>query len=137
MVIRLKERRKNASEPGQSIPIEAGAANFESEVLKSKLPVLVAFWAAWSHPCQILCTVLGEVAIACAGSIKVVRVNADDNPDLSLWYEIQSVPTMLYFVGGSLRAKMVGTASHEAILAKWQSILHGGSSPPPKPGINP
>src|SRR6266853_525032 len=64
--------------------IEIGEANFESQVLRWKQPVLVAFSAAWSRPCQILDSVLEEVAVACAGREKVVRINADNNPDLSL-----------------------------------------------------
>ena len=102
--------------------VEVGEANFESEVLKAKQPVLVAFWAPWSRPCRVLDSVLIQVAAACAGSVKVVKANADDHPDLSLWYEVQSIPTLLLFVDGSLRAKVVGTASKEAILAKLQSI---------------
>ena len=98
--------------------IEVGAASFEAEVLKSKQPVLVEFWAPWSRPCQVLDSVLTEIMITCGGKVKVVQVNADDNPDLSLLYEVQSIPTLLYFVDGSIRAKVVGTASKEAILAK-------------------
>src|SRR5512137_1590785 len=90
--------------------VHVDEAGFDSEVLKSKLPVLAAFWAPWSHPCHVLDSVLDEVATACAASMKIVKVNADDNPDLSLWYEIQSIPTLLVFVDGHLRAKMVGTA---------------------------
>ncbi len=108
-------------------PSEIGEGNFESEVLKAQQPVLVAFWAPWSHPCQILGSVLEEVATACKGRARVVRVNADDNPDLSLWYEIQSIPTLLYFVNGNLRTKLVGTASKEAILAKLQGVLADGT----------
>jgi len=105
--------------------IEIGEANFESEVLRWKQPVLVAFSAAWSRPCQILDAVLEEVAAACAGREKVVRINADNNPDLSLMWEIQSVPTVLYFVDGCLRARIVGTASKEAILSKLRSVTGG------------
>jgi len=99
-------------------PIEVGEANFESEVLESKQPVLVAFLAPWSRPCQVLGPVLDEVVTACAGSVKVTRINADDNPNLSMWYGIQSIPTLVYFVGARPRARMVGTASKEAILAQ-------------------
>ena len=99
---------------------EIGEADFQSQVLRSKQPVLVEFWAPWSQPCQILESVLDEIATTCGGKVKIVKVNADDNPDLSLWYEVQSIPTLLYFIDGSIRAKVVGTASKEAILAKLE-----------------
>jgi thioredoxin len=108
--------------------IEIGEANFESEVLRWKQPVLVAFSAAWSRPCQILDSVLEEVATACAGRVKVVKLNADHHPDLSFVWKIQSIPTLLYFIDGNLRAKIVGTASREAILSKLQSVTQGGDS---------
>ena len=94
------------------------ADEFKAEVLESKLPVLVEFWAAWSKPCQVLDPVVQDVAAQYAGKIKHVKVNADDSLDLSLWYDIQSVPTLLYFVQGTPRLRLVGTASKEAILAK-------------------
>ncbi len=109
------------------VPSEIAERDFESEVLKAQQPVLVAFWAPWSRPCQILSSVLVEVAAACKGRARVVRVNADDNPDLSLWYEVQSIPTLLYFVNGNLRTRLVGTASKEAILAKLQGVLADGT----------
>jgi len=98
--------------------VEISEGNFQAEVLECKQPVLVEFWAPWSRPCQILGSVLNEIATICGERVKIVKVNADDNPDLSLWYDVQSIPTLLYFVDGSIRAKVVGTASKEAILAK-------------------
>lgn len=103
--------------------VEVGEASFDLEVLKSKQPVLVVFSAPWSRPCHILDAVLDEVAAACASRVKIVKINADDNPDLSLWYEIQSIPTLLYVADGSVRAKVVGTASKDAILSKLQTVL--------------
>ena len=79
--------------PDNTLIIEIGEANFECEVLRWKQPVLVAFSAAWSRPCRILDSVMEEVAAACAGREKVVRINADNNPDLSLIWNIQSVYT--------------------------------------------
>jgi len=98
------------------------AKDFKAEVLESTQPVLVEFWAPWSRPCQVFDSVLRELASACAGKVKVVKVNADDSLDLSLWYEIQSVPTLLYFVRGNPRLHIVGTATKEAILAKIKPI---------------
>ena len=91
-------------------------ASFEAEVLKSKQPVLVEFWAPWSRPCQVSDSVLQELAPELAGKVKVVKVNADDCLDLSLWHEIQSVPTLINFVEGKPCMRIVGTASKKAIL---------------------
>ncbi len=93
-----------------------GEANFDSQVLQSKSAVLVAFWAPWSKPCHVIDPVLLEVAQTCAGKIEVVKVNADDNPNLSLWFGVQHIPTLLHFEEGSLRGHLVGTASKDAIL---------------------
>ena len=96
-------------------------ATFEAEVLKSNLPVLVVFGAPWSRPCQVLDPILQELARDWAGKMKVVSVNADDSLDLSLCYDIQSIPTLLYFVEGKLRARIVGTTTKDALLAKLKA----------------
>ena len=93
-------------------------AAFEAEVLKSEQPVLVVFETPWSRPCQVLDPILEDLARDWAGKVKVVSVNADDSLDLSLCYDIQSIPTLLYFVEGKLRVQIVGTATKDAILAK-------------------
>src|SRR3974390_2221186 len=95
-----------------------GAADFEPEVLQSKQPVLVAFFAPWSRPCQVLDAALRETTAACWDRAKIVKVNADDNPELSLYYDIQSIPTLLYFVEGVPCLRIVGTATKEAIIAR-------------------
>ena len=97
--------------------LEINEPDFEMEVLSSKQPVLVNFWADWSQPCRRLGPVLEEVAAACNGIAKVVKVNADDNPRLGMSYWIQSIPTLLCFVNGDVRARIVGTTSKEAILS--------------------
>jgi thioredoxin 1 len=100
--------------------VEVDEVNFESEVLRSEPPVLAAFLAPWSRPCQLMESVLDEVMTAGTGTVKVVKINADNNPDLGIWFEIQSVPTLLYFINGSLRARIVGTTSKETILSRMQ-----------------
>ncbi len=106
----------NVSE-NNSKPVQDNA-NFDSEVLNSKQPVLVAFLTSWSRPCAILSPVLDEIAVELSDKLKVVRIDADTSLDLSLWYDIQSIPTLLYFVSGNVRVKIVGTATKEAILSK-------------------
>jgi len=97
-------------------------ADFESQVLQSKNPVLVVFSAPWSKPCHVIDPVLLEVAETGAGEFEVLKVNADDNPCLSLRFGVQHVPMLLYFEAGNLRGHLVGTASKEAILAKLHSL---------------
>lgn len=98
---------------------------FEAQVLRSPQPSLVGFLADWSKPCGLMEPVLDEVAKACNGAAKVFKVNVDDNPDLGNLYRIQSVPTLIYFVNGVVRVKIIGMASSKAILAKLN---------PPTPG---
>jgi len=113
----MQDENMNVSE-NNTRAIQVDEVNFDSAVLQAKQPVLVAFMTSWSHACAILSPVLDEIASEYAGQLNVVRVNADTNLDLSLWYDVQSIPMLLYFVAGNVRAKIIGTASKEAILAK-------------------
>jgi len=103
-----------------SKPVQIDSGNFDPEVLQSKQPVLLAFLTSWSRPCAILSPVLDQIAAERDGQLKVARVDADTNLDLSLWYDVQSIPTLLYFISGNVRAKIIGTATKEAILSKLE-----------------
>src|SRR5476649_1230218 len=94
---------------------EINEPEFETEVLRCTQPVLVGFLTGWSKPCQLIEPVLDEVAKACNGSAKIFKVNVDNNPDLGTTYSIQSIPALIYFVNGSVRAKIVGMVSAKAI----------------------
>jgi thioredoxin 1 len=119
----------NAS-PNEEYVLEVGKANFDSEVLCSHRPVLVVFWARWSSACRVAAPALNEVIREISGRVKLVKINADENPNLSLWYGIQSLPTLLYFVDGVVCARIVGAASKEAILAQLESSTRNkGDSP--------
>jgi len=102
---------------------EINEPEFESEVLRCAQPVLVGFLAGWSKPCRLVEPVLDEVADACNRNAKIVKVNVDDNPDLGTIYAVQSVPTLIYFFNGAVRAKIVGMVSPKAILAKLNSLV--------------
>lgn len=106
---------------GNGETMRVSEADFAAEVLQSKVPVLVAFSTPWSRPCQALDSVLEELAGALRGRAKVIKVNADDSLSLSLCYDIRSVPTLLYFVDGTPRVRIVGTATKDAILSKLSS----------------
>jgi len=118
----LNRTEKMNTNEGSEPPMQLDEANFGAAVLQPKEPVLVAFLAPWSPACRVVDSVLQELARALEGRAKVVKVNADDSLDLSLWYDIQSIPTLLYFVEGAPRLRIVGTATKEAILARLDRV---------------
>ena len=87
--------------------------NFDKEVLKSSVPVLVDFWAEWCRPCKMLAPVMSELASAYEDKIKVCKVNLDESPELASRFQIASIPTVLYFENGQLREGLVGFRPRE------------------------
>lgn len=89
--------------------------NFEQEVLKSDIPVLVDFWATWCGPCRALGPVLEEIASE-TSSIKIVKVNVDEQPELASEFRIMSIPTMILFKSGEVADKTVGLLPKDEVL---------------------
>ena len=97
--------------------IAVGEANFQAEVLDSTIPVLVDFWAEWCGPCKMIAPELDALAAETGGQLKIVKVNVDENNDLSARYGIRSIPTLLLFKGGALVDSHIGLADKNALLA--------------------
>lgn len=83
-------------------------ANFETEVLRSELPVLVDFWADWCGPCRMLSPLIADLAKEYEGKIKVGKVNVDEQQELAMKYRVVSIPTLVLFRGGQAVNRLVG-----------------------------
>ena len=87
--------------------------NFIEEVINSDKPVLVDFWATWCAPCRMLAPVLSEIAEEYKESVKVAKINIDDEQELAIKYGIVSIPTVMYFEGGEIKETLIGLRAKE------------------------
>ncbi|MET0379279.1 MAG: thioredoxin TrxA [Spongiibacteraceae bacterium] len=86
-------------------------ASFDDEVLKSDVPVLVDFWAAWCGPCKMIAPILDEIAKEYAGKVKIAKVDVDANNDTPAKFGIRGIPTLMLFKQGAAAATKVGALS--------------------------
>lgn len=101
--------------------IELTDANFDAEVLKSDVPVLVDFTATWCGPCKVLAPIVEKLADEFAGTYKVGKLDIDDAPGVTQRYGVRGVPTVIVFKGGEKKAQHVGVTTRETLLKLLQS----------------
>ncbi len=97
-------------------------ANFQTEVLQSKTPVIVDFWATWCAPCRAIAPVLEEFAASYKGKLTVGKVNVDEHPDLAAQFGILNIPTLIFMKGGQEVDRVVGVQPKGQLEAKIQKL---------------
>jgi thioredoxin 1 len=102
---------------------ELNEATFDEEVRSSDLAVVVEFWAEWCPPCKMIAPVLDSIAVEFADSLRVYKINSDDNPELSRRYDVMSIPTILVFTDGEMTKRMVGARSRTRLLEELADYL--------------
>lgn len=102
--------------------ITATDSNFD-ELIKSKQPVLVDFWAQWCGPCRMIAPTIDKLAKEYTGRVIVAKLNVDDNPASASKYMVMSIPTLIFFKDGKEVDKIVGVVSQEELKSKIESIL--------------
>jgi thioredoxin 1 len=93
--------------------LQVNNSNFDAEVIKSEMPVLIDFWAPWCGPCKMITPIVEELAEDYQGRVKVAKINVDDNQDLAARYGIRGIPTVMIFKDGDRVASFVGVRSKE------------------------
>jgi thioredoxin 1 len=103
--------------------VTLSAGNFEQEVAKATMPVLVDFWAEWCGPCKMIAPLLDEIAEEKVGQVKIAKVNVDDNQELATRFGIRAIPTLLLFKGGQVKETIVGMTGKKDLERKLASYI--------------
>ena len=103
--------------------VEVTEGNFEQEVMKSSMPVLVDLWAAWCGPCRMIAPVVEELAGTYQGKVKMSKLNVDDHPQVAARFRIMNIPTLLLFKGGQEVDRIVGVVPKEELTRRIERVM--------------
>jgi len=103
--------------------VKLNKANFEQEVLKSPLPIVVDFWADWCGPCKQVAPVLDELAGEYDNRVRIGKVNIDEDQELAADYGVRAIPTFLLFKGGEVAGQLVGMVSKRDMKAQFDKLI--------------
>jgi thioredoxin 1 len=103
--------------------ITINAANFESEVLQSPIPVLIDFWASWCGPCRMIAPFIDQLAEEYSGRIKVGKINVDEENDLAGRHGIVSIPTLVVYNNGAIAGQKIGAVPKYDIEALFKNLI--------------
>jgi len=92
--------------------------DFQDEVVKADLPVLVDFTAVWCPPCKMIDPIVQQLALEWEGRVKVVKLDADENPNLLMQYGVMGIPTLMLFKGGEIKERITGYQPKDKLVAK-------------------
>ncbi len=93
--------------------------NFQNEVMNASEPVLVDFSAVWCQPCKMLDPVVKQLAGEWAGKVKVVKIDADENPNLVMQFGVMGIPTLLFMKNGEIKERITGFLPKEKLVARF------------------
>ncbi len=103
--------------------IEITDQNFEEEVLKSDVPVVIDFWAIWCGPCKLIAPIMDELAEEYEGRAKIGKLDVDVNQQTAIKYGVRSIPTVLYFKNGEVVDMVIGARKKEEFKNKLEKLL--------------
>ena len=104
-------------------PLTITDDNFETEVIKSDLPVLIDFWAAWCGPCKMIAPIVEEMAEEYDGKLKVGKLDVDENQQIAIKYGVRSIPTVILFKDGEVKETIIGAVPKSMFVEKVEPIL--------------
>lgn len=102
---------------------QVGDENFEAEVIRSDLPVLIDFWAPWCGPCKTIAPIIEELATEYEGRLKVAKLNVDDNPATPSRYGVRGIPNLLIIKGGSVKEQIIGAVPKARLANAIEKVL--------------